>query len=73
MNPQARDSEYTVNVAGFGNTGVAMLSVWQALTLTGWVFMMYRTVDAYSLWAVLYYFTLVFVGAYFVVSAGMGA
>ncbi|GIL57898.1 hypothetical protein Vafri_13128 [Volvox africanus] len=60
--------QYTVNVAGFDNTGMAMLSVWQALTLTGWVFMMYRTVDAYSLVAVIYYVTLIFIGAYFVLN-----
>ncbi|KXZ47565.1 hypothetical protein GPECTOR_34g724 [Gonium pectorale] len=62
------DEPRTVNVAGFDNTALAMLSVWQALTLTGWVFMMYRTVDAYSLVATAYYVTLVFIGAYFVLN-----
>ncbi|KAG2432797.1 hypothetical protein HXX76_008531 [Chlamydomonas incerta] len=60
--------QHVVNVAGFDNTGLAMLSVWQALTLTGWVFMMYRTIDTYSLVVVIYYITLVVIGAYFVLN-----
>ena len=66
---QLLEHQHTVNVAGFDNAGLAMLSVWQALTLTGWVFMMYRTIDTYSLYVVIYYLTLVVIGAYFVVRA----
>ncbi|KAG2448926.1 hypothetical protein HYH02_006274 [Chlamydomonas schloesseri] len=62
------EHQHVVNVAGFDNTGLAMLSVWQALTLTGWVFMMYRTIDTYSLYVVIYYLTLVVIGAYFVLN-----
>eukprot|EP00198_Chlamydomonas_reinhardtii_P001158 XP_001690493.1 voltage-gated Ca2+ channel, alpha subunit [Chlamydomonas reinhardtii] len=62
------EHQHTVNVAGFDNAGLAMLSVWQALTLTGWVFMMYRTIDTYSLYVVIYYLTLVVIGAYFVLN-----
>lgn len=45
-----------------------MISTFQSLTLTGWAFMMYRVIDYTSYGAVLYYITLIFIGAYFVVN-----
>lgn len=59
-------------IAGFENVGMAMLSVFQAMTLTNWSFAMYRTMDFLSPAVVLYWFVMIIFGAYFVVRGWLG-
>jgi hypothetical protein len=56
-----------VNTAGFENLGKAMLTEFQCLTLTGWGYVMSRTMDNTSPISFLFFFTLVLIGGYFVV------
>ena len=53
--------------AGFDNVGFALLTVFQAMTLSGWSFIMYRAMDAVGGYAVAYFAPLVVFGTYFVV------
>jgi hypothetical protein len=39
---QLFDSNQATQIAGFDNVGLAMLSVFQAMTLSNWSFSMYR-------------------------------
>ncbi|GIL55077.1 hypothetical protein Vafri_10594, partial [Volvox africanus] len=57
-----------LNIAGFSNTGLSLLSVFQVITLTGWSFAMYRTVDNTNPAAAIYYVLLVSIGAYVLVN-----
>lgn len=57
-----------VNIAGFGHVGLGLLTVFQCITLTGWVYGMYRTTDNTSPAAVIFYVLLVAIGAYILVS-----
>lgn len=54
-----------VNTSGFDNAAIAMLSVFQVMTLSGWSFVMYRVVDTISYGAVVYFIILVLFGSYF--------
>ncbi len=54
--------------AGWDNTAMAMLTDFQCLTLTSWGYVMYRTMDATSPFAAIYFVILIVFGAYFVVS-----
>lgn len=56
-----------VNSAGFDHVSRGMLSLFTAITLNGWNFIMYRTMDTISPWSITYYITLVVVGAYLLV------
>lgn len=49
-----QDSTAT-NVAGWDNIGTSLLTLIQLLTLTGWDFIMYRSMDAASPFAVIFY------------------
>ncbi|KXZ54859.1 hypothetical protein GPECTOR_4g931 [Gonium pectorale] len=57
-----------VNIAGFDNVGLAMLTVFQSITLTGWSFTFYRTIDNINPSAAIYYIVLVSIGAYVLVN-----
>ncbi|KXZ54857.1 hypothetical protein GPECTOR_4g929 [Gonium pectorale] len=57
-----------VNIAGFDNVGLAMLTVFQSITLTGWSFALYRTTDNTNPSATIYYILLVSIGAYVLVN-----
>ncbi|MEW5300382.1 MAG: hypothetical protein WDW36_003317 [Sanguina aurantia] len=56
------------NTAGYDHFGLSLLTTYQALTLTGWDFMMYRAMDSSSPFALIYYISLVITGAYFVMN-----
>lgn len=56
-----------VFTAGFDNVGTSMLTDFQCLTLTSWGYIMYRTMHNTSPFSILYFFTLVMFGAYFLV------
>jgi hypothetical protein len=47
------------NNASYDNTALAMLTVFQAMTLSGWSFIMYRAMDATSPAAIAYFVLLV--------------
>ncbi|GAX78390.1 hypothetical protein CEUSTIGMA_g5832.t1 [Chlamydomonas eustigma] len=57
-----------VNTAGFDNAGLAFITNWQIMTLTGWSFIMFRTIDNSSPFAGIYTYLLVLVSAYFLVN-----
>jgi len=54
------------NIINFDNYGRAMLAIFVAITLEGWVLMMYSYMDAFQpVFAVLFFVTLVVFGAFF--------
>jgi len=55
-------------VTSFDNFLYTSLTNFQVTTLEGWTFVMYRTMDATSGWALIFFVLLVFVGAMFVVN-----
>ncbi|GAX77245.1 hypothetical protein CEUSTIGMA_g4691.t1 [Chlamydomonas eustigma] len=57
-----------VNAAGFHNAGLAFITNWQIMTLTGWTFNMFRTIDNSSPFAGIYSYLLVLVSSYFLVN-----
>ncbi len=65
--PQETSFQDAVDIAGFSNTGLSMLTVFQCITLTGWSFAFYRTTDNTNPTAAIYYVLLVAVGAYVLV------
>lgn len=54
-----------VNTPGFDNTLLAIVTVFQTMTLSGWVYVMYRCVDSTTYVSVLYFIPLAFFGGYF--------
>lgn len=56
-----------INAPGFDNVALALLTVFQCMTLSGWTYVMYRAMDAVGGYAVAYFVLLVIFGAYFVV------
>eukprot|EP00775_Hariotina_reticulata_P006841 gene6841-7059_t len=62
------DSNQATQIAGFDNVGLAMLSVFQAMTLSNWSFSMYRTMDYLSGAMVIYWFVLIMFGGFFVLN-----
>lgn len=65
---QVSENNTAVNTPGFDNVGLAFLTNWQIMTLTGWNFIMYRTIDNTSPFAGIYFYLLVFASAYCLVS-----
>lgn len=59
-----------VNVAGFDNVALSMLTVFQTITLNGWSFAMYRVTDNVSPVATIYFVSLTILGAYVLVGHG---
>ncbi|XP_066933924.1 voltage-dependent T-type calcium channel subunit alpha-1H-like isoform X2 [Clytia hemisphaerica] len=49
----------------FDNSGVAFIAIFQAMTLEGWVDIMYYLQDAYSSWVWIYFVALIVLGSYF--------
>ncbi len=73
-NPQETSYSTAVSAAGFDNTGLAIMTNWQVFTLSGWYFIMFRTIDNTSPFAGIYFLLLLVLGAYCVVSGvGIGA
>ena len=64
---QVTESSTAVNAASFSNTGNAFITNWQIVTLSGWNFIMFRTIDNSSPFAGIYFISLVIIGAYCVV------
>jgi hypothetical protein len=61
------------NTPGWDNVALGMLSVFQAMMLSGWSFMTYRAMDVVGGASAVFFVAMVFFGAYFVVSfAGVG-
>ena len=58
------ENSTAVNTPGFDNVGLAFMTNWQIMTLTGWNFIMFRTIDNSSPFAGIYFYLLVFVSAY---------
>ncbi|KAL6748575.1 Ion transport protein-domain-containing protein [Haematococcus lacustris] len=57
------DESLATNVAGWSNFGTGLLTVFQCITLTGWNYVMYRSMDSVSpIAAVPFYISLVFIG-----------
>eukprot|EP00163_Fabomonas_tropica_P029147 TRINITY_DN6158_c0_g1_i1.p1 TRINITY_DN6158_c0_g1~~TRINITY_DN6158_c0_g1_i1.p1 ORF type:complete len:1884 (+),score=375.64 TRINITY_DN6158_c0_g1_i1:93-5654(+) len=56
------------DVTHFDNIGNAMLTLFQVLTLEGWVDVMYYLQDAATFWVFLYFIALVIFGSFFVVN-----
>ncbi|CAG9463932.1 unnamed protein product [Pedinophyceae sp. YPF-701] len=52
-------------VAGWDNIGVAMLTCFQIITMGGWSYIMYRSVDNTGWWSAFFYILLVLFGAYY--------
>jgi len=57
-------STTAVNVPGFANVGLAFLTNFQIMTLTGWSYIMFRTIDNTSPFAGIYFITLLVLSAY---------
>lgn len=66
--PQEFPESTALNVPGFDNTGLAFLTNFQIMTLTGWSFVMFRTIDNTSPFSGIYFISLVLIGAYCLVS-----
>ncbi|KAJ9506819.1 hypothetical protein QJQ45_030418 [Haematococcus lacustris] len=63
------DESLATNVAGWSNFGTGLLTVFQCITLTGWNYVMYRSMDSVSpIAAVPFYISLVFIGAFVLVN-----
>ncbi|WIA07983.1 hypothetical protein OEZ85_007455 [Tetradesmus obliquus] len=62
------DKSTAREMAGFDNVGLAMISVFQAMTLSNWSFTMYRTMDFLSPVIVIYWLAMIIFGAYFVLN-----
>jgi hypothetical protein len=61
-----KDDLIMYNIINFDNYGRAMLSIFVAITLEGWVLMMYNYMDAFNpMFSVLFFVTLVVFGAFF--------
>lgn len=61
-----KDELTMFNIVNFDNYGRAMLSIFVAITLEGWVLMMYNYMDGFQpLFSVLFFVTLVVFGAFF--------
>lgn len=58
----------TTGTAGFDHLGLAVLTVFQCVTLSGWVLVMYRAADATTPVSVLFFVLLVYFGAYFIIN-----
>lgn len=65
---QTSDDGYNLNSAGFDNVGMAAITVFQIITMCGWEFIMYRSVDNTSPASIIYYLILIFLVGYIVVS-----
>lgn len=56
-------------ITGFDHLGQALISIFQAITLEGWVLMMYNLMDSnLTLMAVIYFCSLVLIGAFFLLN-----
>lgn len=66
--PQKTSKSTAINTPGYDHIGQAMLSSFQIVTLSGWSFVMSRTMAATSPLVFLYFFALVLIGGFFVVS-----
>ncbi|WIA28050.1 hypothetical protein OEZ86_010635 [Tetradesmus obliquus] len=62
------DKSTAREMAGFDNVGLAMISVFQSMTLSNWSFTMYRTMDFLSPVIVIYWLAMIIFGAYFVLN-----
>lgn len=62
--PLTRDAGFT----SFDNLGIAMLLVFQVVTLEGWTEIMYWTMDAATGWVTIYFILLVFIGSFYVLN-----
>lgn len=51
-------------MTGFDNLGIALLTIFQAITLEGWVEMMEYAMDSSTDWAWAYFVALIFVGSF---------
>lgn len=56
------------NAAGFDNIFVSMLTVFQCITVAGWSYVMYRSMDGTNQAAVVYYLLVVMFGAFFMMN-----
>lgn len=65
---QVTPESTSVNCPGFDNVGLAFLTNFQLMTLTGWSFIMFRTIDNTSPFAGIYFIAIVMIGAYLLVS-----
>lgn len=65
---KATTGSVATNVAGFDNAAMGMLTVFQCMTLSGWVYIMYRTMDATNPASCIYYILVVVFGGYFVIN-----
>ncbi|XP_065581494.1 muscle calcium channel subunit alpha-1-like isoform X3 [Artemia franciscana] len=60
-------------ITNFDNFGLAMLTVFQCITLEGWTDMMYHIQDAMgSSWQWIYFISMVIIGAFFVMNLILG-
>lgn len=57
-----------VPTPGFDNIALAMLSVFQCTTISGWSYVMYRVQDAIHPFVAIYFIALVLICAYFVIN-----
>jgi hypothetical protein len=55
-------------VAGTDNTALSIVTVFQSMTLSGWVFVMYRAMDVTNPASCAFFIAMIIFGAYFVVS-----
>ena len=55
-------------ITSFDSLPWAMVSLFQAISLEGWVDMMYQLMDGYGMWVVIYFILLVLVGAIIVMN-----
>ena len=65
------DSNPNYNITSFDWIGVAMLTIFQCITLEGWSFIMYDAMDATNYLAVIFFFTLIVIGAFFVINLAL--
>lgn len=66
--PQYFSQAWTPHVPAYDNSLLAMLSVFQCMTLSGWVFVMYRVIDGTTYASVIYFILLVIFGNYFILN-----